>query len=169
MRKRVVTILVVASMIIGLAACGTKTQETTSEPSASVTITEETPEKDSLGGKLAGIFKAEMGKGTAVNEIIDKIIAESGFDCGTMDCQEGFLNGFSGDITGFSSATMFGPYIGSIPFIGYIFETDDTDALKESLTKLSDPRWNICTEAAETVIEVSGNYVFFVMCPGEDF
>ena len=58
--------------------------------------------------------------------------------------------------------------IGSIPFVGYVFQTDDADALMAKLNATADPRWNICTEAAETVCIKQGNYVFFTMCPDEE-
>ncbi len=58
--------------------------------------------------------------------------------------------------------------IGSIAFVGYIFETEDADTLMTKLKSVADPRWNICTEAAETVCVKLGNYVFFAMCPGEE-
>ena len=129
----------------------------------------EDAEPTTMGTKLAKTFSDSIDQGKDMGKTMELLIEQSGFDCGTMECEEGFLNGFSGEITGFSSATMFAPFIGSIPFVGYVFVTDDTSALKDKLAAQADPRWNICTEAEETVIEEKGNYVFFVMCPGEDF
>lgn len=63
---------------------------------------------------------------------------------------------------------MFGPMIGTIPFIGYIFnlaEGTDVEAFKTMLSENADLRWNICTAAEELVIENEGNTVFFLMCP----
>lgn len=90
------------------------------------------------------------------------------FDSIHMPVEEGFLSGFTNEITGFKSASMFGPSIGSIAFIGYVFETEGEDAAKklsETLESSADPRWLICVEAEETVCEAVGNKVFFVMAP----
>ena len=81
---------------------------------------------------------------------------------------EGFLMGFSADITGFEEAVSFMPVIGTIPFMGYVFtlaEDADVETFISTLETNADPRWNICTEAEETVIEAVGNKVFFLMCP----
>ena len=37
----------------------------------------------------------------------------------------------------------------------------------QTLTDNADPRWNVCVEAEETVVENSDNMVFFVMCPAQ--
>ena len=65
---------------------------------------------------------------------------------------------------------MFAPMIGTIPFVGYVFTLDegaDVDAFMQVLSDNADPRWNICTEAEETVIESADSMVFFVMCPAQ--
>lgn len=184
MKKKILAGFIVTVLMAGLCGCGgSNTQTSTSTSvststessvvtSVSVSVEEKVEKEDkgeTTGTILVEIFKDEMGKGTAVSDVVDKLVASSGFDCGVMEVSEGFLNGFSAEVKGFSSGLTFGPYIGSIPFVGYVFETDDTAALVETLTSLADPRWNICTAAEETVIEVSGNYVFFAMCPGDDF
>ncbi|MBR5578727.1 MAG: hypothetical protein IKW28_07005 [Lachnospiraceae bacterium] len=93
------------------------------------------------------------------------------FDGATMAVEEGLLTGFNNaEITGFSEGVMFAPMIGSIPFVGYVFtleEGSDTDAFIQQLKDNADPRWNICTEAEETVVESADNAVFFVMCPSQ--
>ena len=88
----------------------------------------------------------------------------------SAEMEEGFLMGFSADITGFDKAVMFAPMIGAIPFVGYIFElssADDCEAFCAMLLENCDPRWNICTEADETVCGSADNLVFFVMCSNE--
>ena len=63
---------------------------------------------------------------------------------------------------------MFAPMIGTIPFVGYIFvleEGTDVDGFKSTLETNADPRWNICTEADETIVDSVGNTVFFLMSP----
>lgn len=124
---------------------------------------------DTLGNQLVAVFNSEVANGSSVEACINALMAASGYDCGNIECEEGYLNGFSDEVKGFSKATMFSPYIGSIPFVGYIFETENPEALQATLLELADPCWNICTRAEETVSEINGNYVFFAMCPGEDF
>ena len=63
---------------------------------------------------------------------------------------------------------MFSPMIGTIPFVGYIFEVEDgtdVDAFMETLKDNANLRWNICTEAEEMTAEKSGSRVLFVMGP----
>ena len=88
---------------------------------------------------------------------------------GTNPIEEGFLSGFDNtEIKGFSKGIMFGPMMGTIPFVGYVFELADgadVDAFVSTLKTNANPRWNICTEAEQTIVEKSGNKVFFLMCP----
>ena len=85
-----------------------------------------------------------------------------------MEVSEGYLNGFDEDITGFQKGVMFSPVIGTIPFVGYVFETDDADALLSLLKEKANPAWNICTEADETVSTSKEKLVFFLMCTNEN-
>ena len=85
-----------------------------------------------------------------------------------MEIEPGFLNGFTEEITGFESGALFAPMIGTIPFIGYVFQVADgadVDAFVASLEAAADLRWNICTSADEMVCTAVGNTVFFVMSP----
>ncbi|MBQ3224587.1 MAG: hypothetical protein IJB42_02655 [Oscillospiraceae bacterium] len=88
---------------------------------------------------------------------------------GVVPVEEGLLTGFDNtEIRGFSSGYMFAPAIGTIPFVGYVFELPDAsgaDAFVSTLKGAANPRWNICTEAEQTIVEKSGNKVFFLMCP----
>lgn len=154
-------------MLAGAAACGTKKPaETKPAEAANETLSEDA----TLGEKLVYTFKKEAAENKDVAALAEILAKEenSGYDCMTMACEEGFLNGFSAEVKGFTKGEVFSPVIGSIPFVGYVFETDDADALVKTLEDLADPRWNICTEAAETVTAVSDNLVFFAMCPGEE-
>jgi len=72
------------------------------------------------------------------------------------------------NLTGFNTGAVIMPFIGAQPFIAYVFTTDDNaaaNALAEQIKTKADPRWNICTEADETYIEVYDKYVFFTMTP----
>ncbi len=90
------------------------------------------------------------------------------FMAGSSEVEPGYLAGFNTEISGFKSGASFGPMIGSIAFIGYVFELEDGADVKEFMTTLtdnSDPRWNICVEADQTVVGAYNNMVFFLMCP----
>lgn len=189
--KKIFVSAICVMMLGSLAGCGSKDKdETTVAATTEATTTvadttedtgviegdtptdsgEDTPTAATLGGKLSLEFKSEIEKGTDIYGIAEKLSDEKfcGYNCMINNVQEGFLNGFDEEIKGFKKGVMFAPMIGSIPFVTYIFETDDPNALQELLEAKANPRWNICTEAAETVCITSGNYVFFTMCPGED-
>ena len=58
--------------------------------------------------------------------------------------------------------------IGTIPFMGYIFQLADgadVAAFMKTLKDNANLRWNICTSADEMVCDNVGNTVFFLMCP----
>jgi len=128
---------------------------------------------DTLGYKLYADFKArleanadataiELAEGIMTNELIL-------FMGGTMPVEPGLLSGFdNAEIKGFKSGAMFAPMIGSIPFVGYVFELEnagDASSFIANLKKNANLRWNICVEAEEMVTGSQGNKVFFVMCP----
>ena len=130
---------------------------------------------DTVGTVLAQEFhalKAENAEITA-QEMADAILANPMIQFGgtSMEVEEGLLTGFgNAEIKGFTDGVMFAPMIGSIPFVGYVFtleEGADVDAFLQTLKDNADPRWNICTEAEETVVENADNMVFFVMCPAQ--
>lgn len=179
MKKFLASILCVI-MILGLVGCGkaenSKTENSSTEENMTENSgteenkTEDNVSADTLGGKLAGEFIKEIKASKDIQDIIDKLSSEefSGYNCGSIEVEEGFLDGFDDEIKGFKKGWKFSPMIGTIPFVNYIFETDDAEALKATLLSKANPRWNICTEAAETVCVTSGNYVFFTMCPEEE-
>lgn len=88
-----------------------------------------------------------------------------------MTDEEGnlYLSGFEGAFTAeFETATQFGPMIGSIPFVGYVFElAEDADvaAFVQYLKDNANLRWLVCVTADDMVIGTKGNVVFFLMCP----
>lgn len=156
--KRIFALILVLSMVFSLAACGKQ----------------ETAEPATLGQELYQNFTAKVNSGeTDAQALADAMLNEGllPFEGGmTAEMPEGFLMGFSADITGFEKAVMFGPMIGAIPFVGYVFElssADDCEAFCAKLLENADPRWNICTEADETVCGSAENLVFFVMCSNE--
>lgn len=124
----------------------------------------------SVAQTLSAEFKSIAG-GSSAQAIADKMLQNPviQFQGGTVPVTPGLLTGFgNAEITGFSEGVMFAPGIGTIPFIGYIFVVDegtDVSAFMGTLKSNADPRWNICTQADETVVSNVGNKVFFVMSP----
>ncbi len=158
--KKVIAIVMAALMIFALAACGSNGGTTEPETTA--------PAPTTVGTKLLADFKTMTDK--TPQEIADALLTNEviQFMPATMPVEEGFLNGFNNEIKGFEEGVMFGPAIGTIPFVGYIFtvaEGGDVDAFVTTLETEANLRWNICTEAEELIVEAAGNTVFFVMCP----
>ena len=130
---------------------------------------------DTVGSMLVEEFHVLKAENAAITaqEMADAILANPMIQFGgaTMEVEEGLLTGFdNAEITGFNNGVMFAPMIGSIPFVGYVFELEDgadVDAFMQTLRDNANPRWNICVEAEETVVENADNMVFFVMCPAQ--
>ena len=152
--KRIFALILVLSMVFSLAACGKQ----------------EAAEPETLGQKLYSSFSVKAEAGDDAQTIVDALLSGGllPFEGGmSAEMEEGFLMGFSADIEGFEKAVMFGPMIGAIPFVGYVFElasAEESEAFCAKLLESADPRWNICTEADETVCGSVNNLVFFVMC-----
>lgn len=186
--KKILSILMVISMITALSACGesetestTSSEETTAATDAALDVTDNEsdnsnssvlPEGITFAKYLMEDFKTIVAENPDMTA--DEIAAELSanemilFSSMSMPVEPGFLSGFTQEITGFESASMFGPAMGSIAFIGYVFELADEDtanAFTETLTSNADPRWQICVTADETLCEAVGNKVFFVMAP----
>lgn len=191
MRKKLAMILVV-SMAVAIVGCGrakqdnTSNQEVTPTPESNVENTDGTnntadtdniediagnagTQEGTTGAVLLQDFQTRAADAEAeaiANGILkNQIIAFKGM---VSEVQPGFLNGFDGEIKGFESGVMFAPMVGSIPFVGYIFTLSDeseVDAFVNTLKNVANPRWNVCTEADETVVDHVGNKVFFLMCP----
>jgi hypothetical protein len=150
-----------------------KPAENTQKPEAKPETTPEVkPESTpaTLGNTLLADFKAKA-EGKNTQQIADALLANPAikFSGGAAPVEEGLLSGFGNtEITGFKSGTMFAPMIGSIPFVGYIFELENSADVPAFISKLknnADLRWNICVEADEMVTGSVGSKVFFVMCP----
>lgn len=150
----------------------TPTAKPEKTPEATPTVkTEPTPEvAKTLGNTLLADFKkkaASMGTEELANALIENPAIQ--FMGGAMPVEEGLLSGFDNtEIKGFKSGAVFMPMIGSIPFIGYVFELEnqaDVPAFISTLKESANLRWNICVTADEMVTGSVGNKVFFVMCP----
>lgn len=159
--KRIIALLLAAIMVLGIMACGT-TKEDGKE-------NEKTPQ--TVGEVLLNEFKKNP-EGTA-QEIAERIIGNEiiPFMGGANPIEPGLLSGFdNAEITGFKEGCMFGPMMGTIPFLGYIFVLEDgadVDAFEKILEDNANLRWNICTEAEELTVDSEGNTVFFLMSPKE--
>jgi len=150
-----------------------KPTQTPSKPAETPSKPAETPSKPApsatVGQTLKGVFQANASGSAldAANRIVShESIPFSGM---AMAVEPGLLMGFGNtEITGFSEGAMFGPSIGTIPFVGYVFTLDgsvDGSAFCQTLQSAADLRWNVCTEADELVVTQSGSKVFFLMCP----
>lgn len=146
--------------------------ESSEESTEAVESTEETEVKDTptdtVASKLYELFETEIATTDDINEVANKLIEAEYFkevSMTTMEVETGFLNGFEAEITGFNNGVMFAPMIGTIPFVGYIFETDNTELLIDELETNASLNWNICTTADEMLVKAHDNYVFFVMSP----
>ena len=157
--KRIIALLLVAIMVLGMVACGTTKEDDK----------EETKKPETVGEILLNEFK-DNPDGTA-QEIAERIIGNEiiPFTGGATPIESGLLSGFdNAEITGFKEGCMFGPMMGTIPFVGYIFVLEDgadVDAFEETLKDNANLRWNICTEAEELTVESEDNTVFFLMSP----
>lgn len=132
--------------------------------------TNEEQQKETVANTLMSDFKS-IAKSQNAESIANQLIANKiiPFMPAVMPVEEGLLNGFGdAEITGFKEGAMFGPMIGTIPFIGYVFELKDETDVNQFISTLksnANLRWNICTEADEMVVCSVDKKVFFVMCP----
>ena len=163
--KRFISLFLAALMVVGVVACGNTEGGKKNEE----TKQEETKKLETVGEVLLADFKANS-EGTA-QEIADRIIANEIIPFSPMatPVEAGLLMGFdNAEITGFQEGVMFGPMMGTIPFVGYIFvleDGDDVDAFVNTLKDNANLRWNICTEAEELTVDSEDNTVFFLMSP----
>ena len=147
-----------------------KKPEKNEKPDDTEKETNEEQKKETVANTLMSDFKS-IAKSQNAESIAKQLIANKiiPFMPAVMPVEEGWLNGFGdAEITGFKEGAMFGPMIGSYPFIGYVFELKDETDVNQFISTLksnADLRWNICTEADEMVVCSVDKKVFFVMCP----
>lgn len=149
-------------------ASTTDTTEVVSTTEAATDMDAAVEEGNTIGTKLRSMFMTEIKNDQNIESIADKLSKHEVLKDQNMVTQpvtEGFLNGFDAEITGFKNGVMFSPMIGSIPFVGYVFETDNSYELVKTLKDHAQLNWNICTVADEMVVDSDGSYVFFVMAP----
>ena len=175
--KKLFSILIAATLLLSLCAFGSSAPaateppvQETPTPSASPSAS---PTGESMGQALLKDFtdrvnaEPELGAEELAQALLENPVIEFAGDA--LPVEPGLLTGFgNAEITGFAQGAMFAPMISTIPFVGYVFVLDegaDAEAFVQTLKDNADPRWNICTEADETIAEHVGNTVFFVMCP----
>ncbi len=152
-------------------------ESTESEVAEESTETEaETTDGETIGQTVLAAFKEMIAANPdmTAQEIADAIAAQEILPFGpmVMPVEPGFLMGFDADITGFEAAVQLSPMIGTIPFMSFVFtlaDDADVEAFVKTLEDNANPAWNVCTEAEETIIEVSGQTVFFLMGPGPNW
>ncbi|MBE7053353.1 MAG: hypothetical protein E7391_03660 [Ruminococcaceae bacterium] len=153
----------------------TEKEEVKKEEPKNETPKNESPKKEevsssTLGNALLADFKAKASS-MDVLPLAEALLTnpQIKFMGGAMEVEEGLLSGFdNAEITGFKKGAVFMPMIGSIPFIGYVFELEnasDVNTFISTLKSNANKRWNVCVEAEEMIAGSVGNKVFFVMCP----
>ncbi len=184
--KKILATILAATMVISMAACGARNNEstentesvlagtegTTTETAGATTETAATETEGTAGEILFNAFKEmmEAKPETTAQEAADALITNEiiQFMGGTMPVEPGVLSGFdNAEIKGFEEAVVFMPMMGSNPFIGYIFDMPadaDLEAFMTTLKESANMRWQICVEAEEMVVEAIGDKVFFLMC-----
>ncbi len=174
-KKLLILTLGLTIAVTMLPACGNSKENTENQVSAEDQKpdedrkpSEEQTEEVTVANGLKQLFLSEIETTQDIEAIATALgqspdLAE--LSIMNMPVTPGYLNGFEEEISGFNNGVMFSPMIGSIPFVGYIFETDEPEELAAALEEKAMLNWNICTTADEMVTAVSGNYVFFVMAP----
>lgn len=140
------------------------------------TVIDPDVEENTWGEMLWEAFETNMNdnpSATAVDAAFMLSMHESiPFMAGSAEMMPGYLAGFDNEeITGFKSCAMFGPMMGSIAFVGYVFELEEGADVNAFMTMLKDganPAWNVCVTADQTVVGAYNNLVFFLMCPNSN-
>jgi hypothetical protein len=162
--KKILTAILACVLVLSMVAC-------TKAPVENNEVENNEEVAATFGGSVYNVFKANVAEDKTAEEIANAIVASEilPFAPMVMPIEAGLLPGFDNyEVKGFSEGYMFGPMMGSIAFVGYVFELPadaDVEAFKTGLSENANLRWNICVEAEEMVIDNVDNKVFFVMCP----
>ena len=180
--KKILAFLLASLMLLSLTACaGNNANNTTTTAAPTSSVIKPTELKEGTRGTaMWETFEKYVTENPeATPDEIAQILCdklqenEDSPMMGVMPIEPGYLPGLSPEnteveIKGFKSGATFAPMIGSIAFVGYVFELEegaDAEAFIAELEKNANPRWNICVEASETVIGAVDNLVLFVMTP----
>ncbi len=172
--KKIIALVLSIMLCLSFVACGGKTVDENAPETNSTDIIP-TVDAESVGGQHWAKFVSELEanpEATAdelANALISLEINQFMGMATPMEVGTEYFPGFDNYvIEGYESCANFMPMMGSIAFVGYVFElSEDADvaAFVENLTANCNPRWNICVEADQTVVGSKGNTVFFLMCP----
>lgn len=193
--KKFLAVALSVAMVFGMVACGKKDEEKKPSENPTATVAPTAPaegETDKTDDKAeAGVIVPEFTAGSAGeklwNAFLDTMKANPEtapvdvantlsmnpviqFMAGGMEVEPGYLAGFSEEISGFEKGAMFGPMMGSIAFVGYVFDLADgadVNAFIANLKDKADQRWNICVSADYTQVGAYNNTVYFLMYPAE--
>ncbi len=187
--KKFLALILASIMVFAIVSCGSTndakdtdtTLDTTSDTVVDTDATVDTESADggevageTWGQTLLGVFNDAITANPAATaeELANAVITHESilFMGGAMPMEAGaeWMPGFTAAPTGWKECVNFGPMMGSIAFVGYVFTLEDgadVDAFKAELSANADPRWQICVTADETIVENVGNTVFFLMCP----
>ena len=167
--KKILALMLAMILVISVVACGKSNDKTTApgETTGSQNnSTEPTETTDSTNEVVNPNVSAED-----IMKAISEIDDLKEFSMMMDKAEEGYLRGFNEEIKGFKNGYTMGPIIGTIPFVGYVFQTEDNEsakALLETLKSKANMRWNICTEADTMITDVKGNFVLFFMVNVEE-
>lgn len=169
--KNILKLLCLTSIAMSLFGCSTKQNVNDAQPPVENEnqVTENVDSNTSLAADFANKFEELSAEATDINDLATKLV-DSGLTAVTLAVdavEEGYLSGYTVDITGFEEGVRIAPMVGSIPFVAYVFKTNDAFTLISSLSENYDLRWNICTEAEEFKIAGANGYVFAIMCSDE--
>ena len=182
--KKILAILLSAAMMLSFAACSKPNQsnqssdnsQSESSQSSDTSSKDIIPsvEKGTLGASLWKEFETEAKKNPqpSAQEISNKISKSSSlpFESEAIPLNPEWIPGFKEGYApkGYKEAFTYGPMIGAIPFIAYVFNMEDGTDISAFVTELknnADPAWNVCVTADQTVVGSVGNMVYFLMCP----
>lgn len=175
--KKILGLLTVFVLSISmLAGCGEENNQESSQGNGTVAEStsqnnEESTEVvtgDTVASDMYVQFQSEIVNNDDLEQVANKLLENeklADMAVGCFPVEEGYLNGFDAEITGFNEGICFGPMIGTIPFVGYLFQSDTPDSLVADLKSHAQLNWNICTTADEMVVGAKGEYVFFAMAP----
>lgn len=154
LRKYLIAIVIIISLIF-ITGCGNKQKKNDNN------------QANTLATKLVLTFKETIKEEKDLEKVATKISEDENIKIAVevSEIEEGYLDGFDNEITGFKKAYAIRPMISTQPFIAYVFETNNTKELENTLKENANKRWNICTEAEELEISIVNDYVFIVMSP----
>ena len=175
--KKLLIALMALTLCIGLVACGGNDAVVEEEVTGVIA-----PEVDAttVGGIHWAAFEAALAENAdaTVEDLAGALLFHevdgaplNQFMGGTMPIEVGaeYFPGFDNfAITGYKACANFMPMMGSIAYVGYVFELEDgadAQAFINTLTENCNPRWQICVTADQTVAGAIGNKVLFLMCP----